>query len=107
MRVSGGDGSDIIDGGRGSDTLQFNGSAASEEMSISADGGHVQILRDVATINLDVTGPEHIHVADHRGTDSLVINDLTGTGVRDVHVDLTPDFVDDAGTDSARRRGRR
>jgi Ca2+-binding RTX toxin-like protein len=95
-----GDGSDLIDGGTGSDTLQFNGSAASERMSVSANGGHVEVLRDVANINLDVTGIEHINIADHRGTDLLVINDLTGTDVKDVNVDLTPDSGDDPGTET-------
>lgn len=95
-----GDGSDTIDGGTGNDTLQFNGSAVGEKMSVSATGGHVQILRDVGAISLDVTGTEHINIADHRGTDFLTLNDLSGTDVKDVNLDLTPDAGDDPGTET-------
>ena len=95
-----GDGSDVVDGGAGADTLQFNGSAIGEKMSISANGGHVQVLRDVANINLDVAGVEHINLQDHRGADFLTVNDLTGTGVKDVNIDLTPDSADDAGVET-------
>jgi Ca2+-binding RTX toxin-like protein len=42
-----GDGSDVVEGGAGSDTLQFNGASVNEKIDISANGGPVRFFRDV------------------------------------------------------------
>jgi Ca2+-binding RTX toxin-like protein len=94
-----GDASDTVDGGTGSDTLQFNGSNVGEKMDISADGSHVRFFRDVGNVTLDVTGTEHINVADHSGADFITVNDLRGTDVKDLHIDLTP-AASDPGSDT-------
>jgi Ca2+-binding RTX toxin-like protein len=83
-----GDGSDIVEGQDGVDTLVFNGSNASEQIDISANGSRVRLTRDVASITMDLNGVEHIQLNALAGADTIVVNDLTGTGVTQVAVDL-------------------
>jgi Ca2+-binding RTX toxin-like protein len=83
-----GDGSDTVEGESGTDTLQFNGSNASEKIDISANGSRVQFFRDVGAISMDLNGVEHIQFAASGGADSITVNDLTGTGVTQVAIDL-------------------
>jgi Ca2+-binding RTX toxin-like protein len=83
-----GDGSDVVEGGSGADTLVFNGSNANENISISANGGRVTLFRDVGTVTMDLNSVETIRVAALSGADNLTVNDLTGTGVKLVAIDL-------------------
>ena len=55
-----GDGSDTVEGQAGFDTLLFNGSNASENIDISANGQRVRFFRDVANITMDLDGVEGI-----------------------------------------------
>ena len=50
-----GDGSDIVEGQDGIDTMLFNGANIAEKIDISANGSRVRFTRDVANI---VDGPE-------------------------------------------------
>jgi Ca2+-binding RTX toxin-like protein len=95
-----GDGSDTVEGGAGIDTLQFNGANISESIDISANGGRVRLTRDVGTVTMDLNSVEHINVAALGGADTITVNDLAGTGVSQVALDLgsaaepnTPDTV--------------
>lgn len=83
-----GDGSDIVEGQGGKDTMLFNGSAASEIMEASANGGRVRFTRNVANIVMDLDDMETLDVRMLGGTDTLNINDLSGTDVKRVRVDL-------------------
>ena len=83
-----GDGSDIVEGGAGTDTLVFNGSNANENMDISANGGRVRLARDVGAIVMDLNSVEKIQLNAVGGTDNITVNDLTGTGVTQVAIDL-------------------
>jgi Ca2+-binding RTX toxin-like protein len=83
-----GDGSDIVDGQAGVDTLQFNGSNVSERIDISANGSRARLTRDVANITMDLNRMETIDVAALGGADTLTVDDLTGTGVKNVNIDL-------------------
>ena len=83
-----GDGSDIVEGQAGVDTLLFNGSNAGETFDISANGGRVTLVRDVANVTMDLNGMEHIQLATVGGADSVTVNDLTGTNVNLVSVNL-------------------
>jgi Ca2+-binding RTX toxin-like protein len=83
-----GDGSDVVEGGLGTDTLVFNGSNAGENMDISANGGRVRLARDVGNITMDLNGVEKIQVNAVGSADIIVVNDLTGTGVTQVAIDL-------------------
>ena len=83
-----GDGSDTVEGQAGTDTLVFNGSTADETIDISANGSRVLLTRDVGTIIMDVDGTETIDVNASGGADNITINDLTGTDVEQVAIDL-------------------
>jgi Ca2+-binding RTX toxin-like protein len=86
-----GDGSDTVEGQSGTDTLQFNGANINEKIDISANGSRVRLTRDVANIVMDVNGVENINVAALGGADAITVNDLTGTGVKQVGLDLGHD----------------
>ncbi|MEO8318967.1 MAG: calcium-binding protein, partial [Bradyrhizobium sp.] len=83
-----GDGSDTVEGGAGTDTLVFNGSNVGERMDISANGGRARLFRDVGNVTMDLNGVEHIQLAAVGGADTITVNDLTGTGVTQVAIDL-------------------
>ncbi|OUC14109.1 MAG: hypothetical protein B0A82_13910 [Alkalinema sp. CACIAM 70d] len=82
------DGSDTVEGEAGFDTLQFNGANASENIDIFANGSRVRLLRNVGNVTMDLNGIEQINVNALGGTDTIAINDLTGTGVSLVRVNL-------------------
>src|SRR4029077_12291224 len=83
-----GDGSDTVDGGDGTNTLLFNGSDLAERMDISANGGRVRLSRDVGNIAMDLNSVEHIQLNALGGADVITVNDLTGTGVTQLALDL-------------------
>ena len=83
-----GDGSDTVEGQGGADTLVFNGANISENINISANGSRARFTRDVANITMDLNGVENINFHALGGADTITVNDLTGTDVSDVNVDL-------------------
>src|SRR5262249_37819599 len=84
-----GDGSDVVDGGEGRDTLVFNGSSANELMSVSANGPRVTLTRDVGNVTMDLGTIEAIDLSASGGADTVTVNDLTGTDVSEVNLDLS------------------
>jgi Ca2+-binding RTX toxin-like protein len=84
-----GDGSDVVEGQGGDDQLDFNGSNANERIDLFADGPRMRLTRDVAVINMDFDGIEHVAVRTLGGTDTLTVNDLDGTDMKTVDVDLS------------------
>ncbi|MEO8133906.1 MAG: calcium-binding protein [Betaproteobacteria bacterium] len=96
-----GDGSDVVEGGSGDDTLQFNGSNASENIALSANGSHAVLTRNVANITMDLHGMENVNIRALGGVDNIDIGDLTGTDIKQVHVDLAAfDGSDDGSIDT-------
>ena len=102
-----GDGSDTIEGQGGNDTEVFNGSNASENIDLSANGSRVRLFRDVANITQDMNGIENLALKTLGGSDVVTVNDLTGTGLKHAGIDLaafdgggdnTPDIVIANGT---------
>src|SRR5262249_30441348 len=83
-----GDGSDTVEGQAGADTLQFNGANISEKIDLSANGSRLRLSRDIANITMDVDGVETVNIAALGGDDTLTVNDLSGTDVTDVNLDL-------------------
>jgi Ca2+-binding RTX toxin-like protein len=83
-----GDGSDTVEGQGGTDTLQFNGSNANENINLSASGSRLRLTRDVGNVAMNVSGVEQVNVAARGGADTIAVNDLSGTGVTDVSLDL-------------------
>ncbi len=84
-----GDGSDTVEGQAGNDTLVFNGSNANEVMNVFANGGRAELTRDVGNVTMDLNGIETIEVNARGGADSITVNDLTGTDVTQVAIDLS------------------
>jgi predicted lipoprotein with Yx(FWY)xxD motif len=98
-----GDGSDTIEGGGGADTMVFNGAAASETVTVSANGDRLTFFRNPANITMDTRGVETVDFNALGGADVITVNDLTGTGVTNVRVDLAGTMGGSAG-DSATDR---
>ena len=84
-----GDGSDTVLGGTGTDTLVFNGANVAENMAISANGADAILTRDVGNVTMDLNSVEHIQLNAAGGADNITVNDLTGTGVTQVAIDLS------------------
>ncbi len=83
-----GDGSDIVEGQGGYNTLQFNGANVNEQINIAANGGRVLLAR-CGAVTMDLNGIQQINVAALGGADTINVGDLTGTGVTQVNVDLS------------------
>jgi Ca2+-binding RTX toxin-like protein len=96
-----GDGSDTVDGGSGFDTLDFRGANVNENVSISANGSHATFFRDVANISMDLNSVERIQFEALGGADNVVVNNLAGTGVKQVAIDLAGTLGGSAGDGAA------
>ena len=83
-----GDGSDVVEGQNGHDTMLFNGANQSEKIDLSANGSRLRFFRDLGNITMDTAGVETVDFTALGGADLVTVNDLTGTDVRDVNVDL-------------------
>jgi Ca2+-binding RTX toxin-like protein len=83
-----GDDNDTIDGQAGSDTMLFNGANIAENIDISANGDHARFFRDVANVTMDLDNVETIDFNAFGGADKIVVNDLSGTDVSLVNIDL-------------------
>jgi hypothetical protein len=84
-----GEGSDVVEGQAGFDTLDFRGANISENINISANGSRALFSRTAGNVNMDLNGVERIQfeaVGQH--SDHITINDLAGTGVKQVAIDL-------------------
>jgi len=79
----------MVEGEAGTDTLVFNGSNISEKMDISANGQRVLLTRDIGNVTMDLNGIEQIQLNAAGGVDTITVNDLTGTDVKQVAIDLS------------------
>jgi Ca2+-binding RTX toxin-like protein len=95
-----GDGSDVVEGGSGTDTLQFNGANVGENMSLSANGGRATLFRDVGNVTMDLNNVEKIQIAALGGADHVTVNDLSGTGIKQVAVDFSAQGAGDGQPDT-------
>src|SRR5262245_32504874 len=84
-----GDGSDVVEGGGGFDTLDFRGASINETTTISANGGRATFARTQGNVTMDLNGVERIQFEGAGGSDTVVVNDLTGTDVKEVAIDLS------------------
>src|SRR6266511_1385337 len=83
-----GDGSDTIEGEDGVDRMLFNGANVAEKIELSANGNRLRFTRDVAGITMDTNGVERVDFNALGGADLVTVNDLSGTDVGGVNVDL-------------------
>ena len=83
-----GDGSDTVEGQDGTDTLVFNGANVNEKHRHLGERHRVGFTRDVGNITMDLNGIEHIDFNALGGADTITVNDLAGTDVNQVAIDL-------------------
>lgn len=83
-----GDDNDIVEGQDGFDTLDFNGANIAETITLSANGGRALFFRDVANVTMDLNDVEAVNFDALGGQDTIVINDMSGTDVTEVNLEL-------------------
>jgi Ca2+-binding RTX toxin-like protein len=83
-----GDGSDVIEGQDGTDAMRFNGANVNENIDISANGGRLRFFRDQGNIVMDADDLETVEFNALGGADNIVINDLSGTDVTQINLNL-------------------
>src|SRR6266516_4525727 len=83
-----GDGSDTVEGQDGTDSLVFNGANIAEKFALSANGNRLKFTRDAGNITMDTAGVERVDFNALGGADLVTVNDLSGTDVNSVNVDL-------------------
>ena len=97
-----GDDNDTLEGEDGFDTMQFNGAVIAENITVSANAGHALFTRDIANVVMDLNDVESIDFTARGGADNIVINDLSGTDVTEINIDLgaTPGGAGDGAADT-------
>jgi Ca2+-binding RTX toxin-like protein len=84
-----GDDNDTLEGQAGFDEMVFNGANVSENINISANGGRVIFFRDIANVVMDLNDTEAITFNALGGADNIVVNDLSGTDVTEINLNLS------------------
>jgi Ca2+-binding RTX toxin-like protein len=92
-----GDGSDVVEGQLGSDTMLFNGAGGNENFDVSANGPRVRFFRDAGNITMDLDDVERISTQALGGADNAVVNDMSGTDLRNADFDLEAAIGGNAG----------
>jgi hypothetical protein len=98
-----GDGSDTIEGQDGTDTMLFNGANVAEQVDLSANGHRLKFFRTQANITMDTAGVERVDFNALGGADLVTVNDLSGTDVSSVNIDLAGTLGGAAGDGAADR----
>ncbi len=83
-----GEGSDVLEGQDGIDTMLFNGAPGAETVDMSANGERLRFLREPAGITMDTNDIEVVDFNALAGIDVITVNDLTGTDVTKTNLDL-------------------
>jgi Ca2+-binding RTX toxin-like protein len=83
-----GDGSDTIEGQAGRDTMLFNGASGTDQVELSANGSRLKFFRVQGNITMDTAGVERVDFNALGGADRVTVDNLAGTDVRSVNVDL-------------------
>lgn len=96
-----GDGSDIIEGQAGNDTMLFNGSAGDENFNLSANGDRLRFTRNLGNIVMDTNDVERVNLNALGGTDTVTVNNLAGTDVTQLNVNLAGAIAGTTGDSAA------
>lgn len=96
-----GDGSDIVEGDAGQDTLTFNGANIAEIMDFSTNGARVRFTRNIAAIVMDIGGTERVDLNVLGGADNVNVNDLSGTALTEINVNLASTIAGSTGDGAA------
>src|SRR5262249_4386941 len=92
-----GDDNDTVEGQAGFDTMVFNGAPVAENIDISANGERVRFFRNIGSVTMDLDDVERIDVNALGGADTVVVNDLSGTDVTEVNLNLASTIDGSAG----------
>jgi Ca2+-binding RTX toxin-like protein len=85
-----GDDNDTLEGQDGFDKMLFNGANVAEEITISATpDNRVTFFRNIATVTMDLNDVEGIDFHALGGADKITVNDLSGTDVVEINLNLT------------------
>ena len=101
-----GDGSDIVEGGAGTDFLRMDGTAAAETFSVEPIGGRARVAASAEIV--DLGDLERLDVLPGAGADQMHVADMSGTDVTNVDFMLTvarASIVRDGSPDSVRVDG--
>jgi Ca2+-binding RTX toxin-like protein len=96
-----GDGSDVVEGQDGADAMRFNGADVAEQVELSANGSRLKFFRTQGAITMDTAGIERVDFNALGGADLVTVNDLTGTDVDAVNVELAGTSGEAAGDGAA------
>jgi Ca2+-binding RTX toxin-like protein len=83
-----GEGSDVIDGQDGSDRMLFNGGAGADTVTMTANFGRLTFFRNPGNVTMDTDNVEIVDFNALGGPDSVTVNDLTATDVKQTNLDL-------------------
>ena len=92
-----GDGSDTVEGQDGADTMVFNGAGVDQTIDLSANGSRLRLFRNLGNVTMDTAGVERVDVNPLGAADLVTVNDLSGTDVSSVSVDLAGTLGGSAG----------
>ena len=83
-----GDGSDVVEGQDGLDTMRFNGANIADQVDLSANGSRLRFFRNPGNITMDTAGVERVDFNALGGADLVTVNDLRGTDVSALNLEL-------------------
>lgn len=102
-----GDGNDTIEGGEDEgDTIIFNGNAGAEQFTLSALQTRLRIFRAQGNIQLSIAGVENVQLNAGDGADTVTVNDLSHTAVREVAINAVGAGIADGAADAVTVFGR-
>jgi Ca2+-binding RTX toxin-like protein len=81
--------------------MLFNGSAGNEIMELKANGGRAIFTRNLGNIVMDLNDVEVIDVNALGGTDTVIVQDMTGTDVDEIKINLAGAIGGTAGDGAA------
>ena len=96
-----GDANDVFEGQAGQDTMLFNGANVGETIVLSANGPRLKFTRDIATVTMDCDDIEVVLFTAKGEADTITVNDLSGTDVREVKLDLSANADAGPGDDAS------
>jgi Ca2+-binding RTX toxin-like protein len=96
-----GDGNDTEEGQAGHDRLVFNGAGGADSADVSPNGGRVRFFRQPGNVTMDLDDVEQVDFNALGGADTMVVNDLSGTDMQDVNLELAATLGGFAGDGAA------
>jgi Ca2+-binding RTX toxin-like protein len=83
-----GDDNDTVEGQAGIDTARVNGDASADVFSLSANGARAALTDNVGNATMDMNDVETVWIRARSGADAITVNNLSGTDVKQVSIDL-------------------